>query len=114
MYSIHSSSVAFALVCLRMILGACTCPHTGLLARRAKIVERAWVHVARDAVGFDEQVIPQQWLVHATAPGVPADDRRRLDLLFYAAPPRGTRGAAMTPSSPHSRGRGTHSRGPLT
>ena len=35
------------------------------------------------------QVIPQQRLVHTTAPGVPADDRTRLDLVVYGATPRG-------------------------
>ena len=40
---------------------ALACPRTGLLARRAKIVERAWVRVAREAVGPDGQVVPQQW-----------------------------------------------------
>ena len=64
---------------------ALACPRTGLLARRAKIVERAWVRVAREAVGSDGQ----QWLVRTTAPGVPADDRRRLDLVVYGATPRG-------------------------
>ena len=38
----------------------CTC--TGLIARRAKIVARAWVHLARESVGPDGQVVPQQWL----------------------------------------------------
>jgi len=42
--------------------------------RRAKIVERAWVRVAREAVGPEGQVVPQQWLAHTTAPGVPSDD----------------------------------------
>ena len=45
-------------------------PRTGLLARRAKVVERAWVRVAREAVGPEGQVVPQQWLAHTTAPGV--------------------------------------------
>ena len=63
-------------------------PARGLLARRTKIVERAWVHVARKAVGLDGQVISQQWLVHTTSPGVPADDRRVLDLVVYGATPR--------------------------
>ena len=58
---------------------ALACPRTGLLARRAKVVERAWVRVAREAVGPEGQVVPQQWLAHTTATGVPADDRRRLD-----------------------------------
>ena len=30
---------------------ALACPCTGLLARRAKVVERAWVRVAREAIG---------------------------------------------------------------
>ena len=68
---------------------ALACPRTGLLARRAKIVERAWVRVAREAVGPDGQVVPQQWLALTTAPGVPSDDRRRLDLVVYGAAPRG-------------------------
>ena len=55
-----------------------------LLARRAKVVERAWVRVAREAVGAEGQVVAQQWLTHTTATGVPADDRRRLDLVVYA------------------------------
>ena len=62
---------------------------TGTMPCRAKIVERAWVRVARKAVGSDGQVIPQQWLVRTTAPGVQADDRRRLDLVVYFATPRG-------------------------
>ena len=49
---------------------ALACPRAGLLARRAKIVERAWVRVAREAVGADGQVVPQQWLCNTTAPGV--------------------------------------------
>ena len=47
-----------------------TCPRTGLLARRAKVVERAWCRVAREAVGPEGHVVPQQWLAHTTAPGV--------------------------------------------
>jgi len=43
------------------------------------------VRVAREAVGSDGQAIPQQWLVHTTVPEVPADDRRRLDLVVYGA-----------------------------
>ena len=41
----------------------------GLLARRAKVVEPAWVRVAREAVGPEGQVVPQQWHPHTTAPG---------------------------------------------
>ena len=68
---------------------ALACPRTGLLARRAKTVERAWVRVAREAVGPEGQVVPQQWLVHTTAPGGQAADRRRLDLVVYGATPQG-------------------------
>ena len=46
-----------------------------------KLVERAWVRVAREAVGAEGQVVPQQWLAHTTAPDVPAGDRRRFDLV---------------------------------
>ena len=34
------------------------CTRTGLIARGAKIVERAWVRVAQEAVGPDGQVVP--------------------------------------------------------
>ena len=68
---------------------ALACPRTGLLARRAKTVERAWIRVARKAVGPEGQVVPQQWLVHTTAPGVAATDRRRLDFVVYGATPLG-------------------------
>ena len=65
------------------------CPRTGLLARRAKVVERAWVRVARKAVGAEGQVVPQHWLTYTTAPGVLASDRRRLDLVVYGATAHG-------------------------
>ena len=65
------------------------CPRTGLLARRAKLVERAWCKVAREAVGPEGHVVPQQWLVNTTAPGIAPDDRRRLDLVIYGAAPLG-------------------------
>ena len=68
---------------------ALACPRAGLLARRAKVVERAWVRVAREAVGPEGQVVPQQWLAHTTAVGVDARDRRRLDLVIYGVSPRG-------------------------
>ncbi|CAE6921553.1 unnamed protein product, partial [Symbiodinium sp. KB8] len=54
----------------------------------AKVVERAWVRMAREA-GAEGQVVPQQWLAHTTATGVPADDRRRLDLVVYEATANG-------------------------
>eukprot|EP00439_Symbiodinium_sp_Y106_P019261 s9450_g2.t1 len=65
------------------------CARSGLLARRAPILERAWVRVAREAVGAESRVVPQHWLVHTTAPGIPADDRRRLDFVLYGATRRG-------------------------
>ena len=68
---------------------ALACAITGLLARRAKILERTWVRVAREAVGADGQVVPQQWLAHTTAPNVVPADRRRLDLVIYGATPLG-------------------------
>ena len=61
------------------------CPRTGLLARRAKPLERAWIRVVREAVGPEGQVVPQQWLVRAPAPGVDPDDSRRLDFVAYGA-----------------------------
>ena len=61
------------------------CPRTGLLARRAKPLERAWIKVVREAVGPEGQVVPQQWLVRTPAPGVDPDDRWRLDFVAYGA-----------------------------
>ena len=52
-------------------------------------VERAWVRVAREAVGAEGQVVPQQWLTYTTAPGVPASDRRRLNFVVYRATAHG-------------------------
>ena len=68
---------------------ALACPRTGLLARRAKVVERAWIRVAREAVGPEGHIVPQPWLAHTTAPRVEPTDRRRLDLLIYGATPNG-------------------------
>ncbi|CAE7872483.1 unnamed protein product, partial [Symbiodinium sp. KB8] len=45
--------------------------------KSAKVVERAWVRVAREAVGAEGQV--------TTATGVQANDRSRLDLVVYGA-----------------------------
>ena len=50
---------------------------------------RAWCGVAREAAGPEGHVVPQQWLAHATAPGIASDDRRRLDLVIYGATPLG-------------------------
>ena len=65
------------------------CPRTGLLARRAKPLEHAWVRIAREAVGPEGQVVPQQWLARTSAPGVDSADRRRLDFVVYGATPLG-------------------------
>ena len=40
---------------------ALACTRTGLLARRAKLVDRAWMVVCREAVGAEGHVVPQQW-----------------------------------------------------
>ena len=53
------------------------------------MLERAWVRVAREAVGPEGQVVPQQWLAHTTAPHVDPANRRRLDLVIYGATPLG-------------------------
>ena len=68
---------------------ALACTRSGLLARRAKLVEQAWLAVCREAVGAEGHVVPQQWLSHTSAPGVPTSDRRRLDLVVYGASPLG-------------------------
>ena len=64
---------------------ALACPRTG----RAKLVERAWCKVACEAVGPEGHVVPQQWLVNTTAPGIAPGDRGRLDLVIYGAAPLG-------------------------
>ena len=79
------------------------CPWIGLLARRAKLVERAWCKVAREAVGPEGHVVPQQWRVNTTAPGVAPDDRKRLDLVIYGACDWVEPCAAMRPSCRFSR-----------
>ena len=68
---------------------ALACTRSGLLARRAKLVEQAWLAVCREAVGAEGHVVPQQWLSHTSAPGVPTSDRRRLDLVVYGTSPQG-------------------------
>ena len=76
---------------MHLVLGdhRVSCPRSGLLARRALAVEQAWVRVAREAVGPEGRVVPQQWLSRTTAPAVSPDDRRRLDLVVYGATERG-------------------------
>ena len=44
---------------------------------------------SREAVSPEGHVVPQQWIANTTAPGVAADDRRRLDLVIYGATPMG-------------------------
>ena len=68
---------------------ALACPRSGALARRAPLVERAWVRIAREAVGADGRVVPQQWIASLNLPGVSSTDRRRLDLVIYGATPLG-------------------------
>ena len=46
---------------------ALACTRSGLLARRAKLVEQAWLAVCREAVGAEGHVVPQQWLSHTSA-----------------------------------------------
>jgi len=58
---------------------ALACPRSGAFARRARI------RVAREAVGADGRVVPQQWLAATTAPGVSSHDRRCLDLVIHSA-----------------------------
>ena len=67
-----------------------SCPRCGLLACRALAVEQAWIRVAREAVGPEGRVVPQQGLSRTTAPGVSPDNRRRLDLVVYGAAERGS------------------------
>ncbi|CAK0864133.1 unnamed protein product, partial [Prorocentrum cordatum] len=62
------------------------CPRTGLLARRAKPLERAWARVAREAGG---RVVPQQLLRDTNAVVHNPLDRRQLDLVVYGISPNG-------------------------
>ena len=68
------------------------------------------VRVAREAMGSEGQVVPQQWLAHTTAPHVGTQDRRRLDLVVHGArSTAGERSAATLRLCPRSRDRGPHS-----
>eukprot|EP00435_Cladocopium_sp_Y103_P003690 s4199_g1.t1 len=67
---------------------ALACPRSGALARRASILEQAWIRVAREAVGPEGRVVPQQALA-ATHASVPAGDLRRLDFVVHGATPHG-------------------------
>ena len=66
--------------CMFSTANRAACARSGLLARRAPLIEQAWVRVCREALGGEGRVVPQQWLARTTAPGVGEDDRRRLDL----------------------------------
>ena len=65
---------------------ALACPRTGLLARRGFVLK---IQVVREAIGPEGRVVPQQWLANTTAPGVAANDRRRLDFVIYGAAAHG-------------------------
>ena len=47
------------------------------------------MRIAREAVGPEGQVVPQQWLARTSARDVDPADRRRLDLVVYGATPLG-------------------------
>ena len=47
------------------------------------------MRIAREAVGPEGQIVPQQWLARTSAPGVDPADRRRLDFVAYGATPLG-------------------------
>ena len=64
---------------------ATACHRTGLLARRAKLVELAWLRVAREAVGAEGRVIAQPLLGDTNIPGVSCSDQRRLDIAHGVA-----------------------------
>ena len=60
-----------------------------------------------EAVGAEGQVVPQQWLAHTTATGVPTEDRRRLDLVVLRLHCPMAGAVAATQHCPPSRGQGT-------
>ncbi|CAK0891154.1 unnamed protein product [Prorocentrum cordatum] len=62
------------------------CPRTGLFARRAKPLGRAWARVAREAGG---RVVPQQLLRDTNAVVHNPLGRRQLDLVVYGILPNG-------------------------
>ena len=64
-----------------------SCPRTGLLARRAGPVERAWFRVAQES---GARAVRKQLLRDTNAAAVPATDRRQLDLVAYGLTRRGT------------------------
>ena len=76
----------WAVHCLRLLVveGWTDVPSWELVEQGARPPDRK---VAREAVGPEGHVVPQQWLVNTTAPGIAPDDRRRLDLVIYGAAP---------------------------
>ena len=89
---------------------ATACHRTGLLARRAKVVELAWLRVAREAVGAEGRVIAQPLLGDTNIPGVSCSDQRRLDIVIYGADPHGVAlcGDATLVAPLNRRGQPTH------
>ena len=69
--------------------GRCVRGHFIACPRTGSPPCRGFVQVAREAVGAEGRVVPQQWLARTTAPGVAPADRRRLDLVVYGATPGG-------------------------
>ena len=65
---------------------ALACPRKGLLARRAKVIERAWVRMAREAVGPGSSTRPQQASQPTTTPALTSS--------FTGSPPSRERCAA--------------------
>ena len=49
------------------------------------VLEQAWLQVARETMGLEGHVVPRQWFANITAPGISADDRRRLDVTLVAS-----------------------------
>ena len=62
------------------------CPRTGLLARRANPIERAWTRVAREA---GARVAHKQLLRDTNVPVANPLDQRQLDLVAYGISPSG-------------------------
>jgi hypothetical protein len=62
------------------------CPRTGLLARRANPMERAWIRVLREA---GARVVPKQLLRDTNVPISNPLDQRQLDLVAYGITPQG-------------------------
>ena len=63
------------------------CPRTGLLARRANPVERAWTQIAREGGG---RVVHKQLLRDTSVPVASPRDRRQLDMVAYGVTRNGT------------------------